>query len=98
MRERIIERYLVKRVKEIGGVCKKNPPTYESGWPDRVVYIGGFTFFVELKRPGETPSKLQAIVLQDLRRLGFDARHIDSKEGIDAFIEYVKKIISINSI
>lgn len=44
------------------------------GWPDRIVIMpGAFICFVELKRPGKTPSHIQSRRLRKLRQLGFHA-------------------------
>ena len=44
------------------------------GFPDRVLLRpGGSAAFVEFKRPGERPTKIQAYWLARLRRMGFEA-------------------------
>ncbi len=46
--------------------------TGRKGWPDRMILVdGGFTIFVEFKRPGEEPRKLQHHVHARLRKMGF---------------------------
>jgi len=42
------------------------------GWPDRLVLWGGPNLvFIEFKRPGEEPRKLQVYIHNLLRRMGF---------------------------
>lgn len=44
------------------------------GFPDRILLRpGGTAAFVEFKRPGEQPTKIQAYWLKRLRLLGFPA-------------------------
>lgn len=61
------------------------------GFPDRMVLGHQKTvFFVELKRPGEKPRKLQTYMANRLRNLGFDVWTIDSKEKITEFFSEEK--------
>lgn len=54
MRERDIERYLVKRVKELGGEVRKVKWGGRRGAPDRVVMLPDRgCYWVELKAPGK---------------------------------------------
>lgn len=90
--EKLIEKKLVKKVKALGGMCIKGPANYMQGFPDREVLMpGGKVYFVELKTTGEKPRVIQEVVMGKLRRLGFEVRVIDSSDGINEFIEYVKR-------
>ena len=87
MLEKDIERYLVQRVKKLGGVCFKWVSPGHAGVPDRIVLLPeGRIVFLELKRPGCKPSKLQLHVLTQLERMGCQAGWADSQEAIDAFL------------
>lgn len=86
MRESAIERYLVKRMNEIGAICLKMVPTYHAGLPDRLVLYEGTTTFVELKAPGKKPTKLQLTFTDELKAAGHVAVVIDSKEAVDEFV------------
>jgi hypothetical protein len=87
MLEKDVERYLVKSVKDLGGACFKWVSPGHAGVPDRVVIRpGGRVAFVEVKRPGQKPTKLQLHVLEQLRQLGCQAVWVDSKEAVDAFL------------
>jgi len=82
--EKTIEGYLVKRVKEAGGVAPKWVSPGMSGVPDRIVFLPqGRIIFVELKRPGERPTPLQDRIIGMLRGLGADVRVVDSMEKVD---------------
>lgn len=42
-----------------------------TGVPDRMVLVDGKVIFIEFKRPGEVPTKLQAYMHEQLREMGF---------------------------
>ncbi len=86
MKESTLEKYLTKKVKDIGGKAVKMVPTFENGIPDRQVLYQGRTIFVELKKGGEKPAKLQVAFMQELNKHGFETRVIDSKELVDQLI------------
>lgn len=87
MRERVIEQYLYKRVKELGGMCVKQEARYNAGIPDRLVLLDGCAYFVEVKAPGKTPTPKQLIYHSRLENIGFEVTVIDSKQGVDEFID-----------
>ena len=85
-KEDIVENLLVRRIDELGGVALKLQPP-PAGIPDRLVLLpGGRMYFIELKRPGEGPRKLQVYWLEKLLRMGFEARVLDSKEAVREFV------------
>ena len=92
MRERDIERYLVQRVKEAGGLCRKVRWIGVNGAPDRVVILPApmkwkfdnfDTIWVELKAPGKKPEPHQLAQHELLRRYGQNVVVIDSIAGAD---------------
>ncbi len=89
MRESTIEAYLRDRVKELGGKAYKFVSPGNDGVPDRLVCLpGGRAFFVETKRPGEKPTKLQRNRHRELRKMGFVVfGKVDSKQGADRVIQ-----------
>jgi hypothetical protein len=92
MRESTIEKHLVKSIKAIGGGCYKWSGPGDRGKPDRLILMpDGLTVFVELKAPGKRPSKLQRYWLEKLSALGFDARVIDTLEGVDELVQELEK-------
>lgn len=86
MRERDIERYLCKCVKELDGLCWKFTSPSMTGVPDRVVVLNGEVWFVELKAPGKKPTALQERRMAQLREAGANVTWIDSKAEVDFFL------------
>ncbi len=81
VREKEIERVLINAVRKAGGLCLKFVSPGWSGAPDRLcLWPGGRLVFVEVKRPGERLRPLQERRAEQLRRMGFDVRVVDSKE------------------
>lgn len=91
MREKEVEKKLVKAVKPEGGVCWKFTSPETAGVPDRIVLMPeGRIAFVEVKAPGEKPRKLQLSRHRLLRRLGFKVYVLDALEDIEKIISEVK--------
>lgn len=89
MRESEIEKYLVRRVRENGGLAPKWV-SGERGVPDRIIILPrGRVMYAEIKAPGKKPSPLQVKWADTLRALGHKCYLIDSKAGVDAFIREV---------
>ena len=88
MLERVVENYLVKRVAENGGEAVKFEARPSD--PDRLL-LGrdGRVAFVEVKRPGGKPRPGQVRRLAALRARGYLVRVIDSKDAVDALVEYL---------
>ena len=83
IREREIEVFLRQKIKSAGGLCLKFVSPGWAGAPDRLCLLpGGKIFFVELKRPGERPRKIQLKRHEELRKLGFSVYVIDGKEYV----------------
>lgn len=90
MREKTIESHLRKEIKKLGGKAFKFVSPGTTGVPDRIVLLPtGRIYFVELKAEGKKSTPLQDNRQKEIRLLGFDVRVIDSKEGVNAFIEEV---------
>lgn len=101
VRESVIEAYLVKRVKSLGSsypyyrvtVKKIGGPGWR-GWPDRVVlYEGGFTHWLEVKRPkGGRFEPLQLRRHETLRRMGYVVRVVNTRTLVDEYIAEVVRV------
>jgi len=90
MRERQIERKLVKAVKAAGGIAPKLTCPGFDGMPDRMVLMpGGRIGFVEVKAPGEKPRPLQLSRHRLLRRLGFKVYVLDGAEQIEMILREI---------
>lgn len=88
--EKAIEAYLVRRVKELGGVCLKYSNPGQVGYPDRVaLFPGGRTAWIELKSWGKHPTRLQQIRIDQLASLGHRVFVADSKERVNEIVEGV---------
>lgn len=89
MKERAIERYLVQRVRRLGGECLKFTSPGRIGVPDRIVMLpGGELTFVETKRPeGGVLSEPQKRCHARLRELMQEVRVLSTKEGIDDYLK-----------
>lgn len=91
MEENRIEKYLKKRVSQIGGKAFKFVSPGVSGVPDRIVLLpGARSVFVELKAPGEKPRPIQLHRIKQIRALGFRVEILDSKDAVDKFIRSVE--------
>lgn len=90
MREKDIEVYLREKVKKAGGKAYKFESPGNDGVPDRLVlFPGNRIYFVELKAPGKKPRPLQLKQMRAISGYGCNVRVIDSKAGVDAFVEEV---------
>lgn len=86
--EKVIEAYLSRRVKELGGLCVKMTAYVDAGYPDRLVLLpGGVAIWVEVKSKGEKPRLLQRVRMKRLLKLGFAVHVVDSRETVDAILE-----------
>ena len=84
LRERDIERALVKAVKAAGGEIRKVMWIGRRGAPDRLVLLEGRgPLFVELKAPGGRVSRLQDLEHRRLRVGGCRVMVIWKPEQID---------------
>lgn len=99
MRERDIEAYLVKRVKELGGEVRKVQWIGRRGAPDRLVMLpllvlsghweshhNGKTVWVELKAPGKKPTVVQQREHERMRHMGQRVEVVDSIEGVERIL------------
>lgn len=90
MREKDIERKLVRAVRSAGGLCPKFVSPGLDGVPDRIVLMpGGRLAFAELKAPGKKPRPLQERRAAQLRRLGFRVYVIDREEQIGGVLDEI---------
>jgi len=89
VRESEIERYLVERVKSLGGEVRKVKWIGRNGAPDRLVMLpwsvrrrdGGI--WVELKAPGEKCRPHQLREHERMRRMRQRVEVVDSFERVD---------------
>lgn len=92
MRETLVETYLVRRVRELGGDTYKFTSPGRRHVADRLVIgtAGGRLVFVECKRPGEKPRAGQLREHDRLRARGFVVRVVADKNEVDLLIGMLK--------
>lgn len=89
--EKLLEKTLRERIKDLGGIALKFHCLSFTGFPDRVVLMPfGRIYFVELKSEGKKPSPIQRSVHIKLTELGFSVSVIDTKERVNEFYWAVK--------
>lgn len=92
MSERQIERALVKQVTKCGGLCPKWMSPGWDGVPDRMcLFDDGKIGFVEVKRKGAKPRRLQTVRHKKLKILGFKVFILDDAADIPGIIEEIKE-------
>lgn len=85
--EKDIERYLCQLCKLNSGLCIKLLTYQFIGLPDRMcLFPHARIAFVELKTTGLKPRASQVHVHKMLRALGFRVEVIDTKKGVEDFI------------
>ena len=90
MREKDLERRMVRTVKNMGGLAPKFVSPGLAGVPDRLVLLPeGKIAFVEMKAPGKKPTSLQRLRHRQLRDLGFRVAVIDSEEKIGGMLNEI---------
>lgn len=87
MRERDVERHLVKRVKEMGGEVRKVKWLGRVGAPDRCVMLPGRLIWVELKAPGKKARMNQVLEHERMRAVGQRVLVIDNIEAIEELLK-----------
>ena len=86
MLEKTIEAALVRRVKELGGLCEKFVSPGRRSVPDRLVTLpGGRIVFIEVKAPGKGPTELQERDHWRRRKLGCEVLVINNIEDVEKF-------------
>ena len=92
LREREIEKKLVKAVKAEGGMCPKLVSPGTDGMPDRLVMLPKARIgFVEVKASGKRPRPLQAKRHKELRDLGFHVFVLDDPKQIPDLLQEVRE-------
>jgi hypothetical protein len=85
MLEKQVEKYLNKRVKELGGLSYKWISSV-TGVPDRIVFLNEKAFLVELKTNTGVLSPRQINVFDELGEAGFPVYVLRNYDDIEEFI------------
>lgn len=92
MLEKDIEKFLVKEVKKLGGLCYKWVSPGNAGVPDRIVLLPHRpVMFVELKTDRGKLSRLQEIQIKKLKAITEHVYVLRGLEEVRDFIESCKK-------
>lgn len=90
MKESQIESYLVRKVKEHGGLCFKFTSPGNPGVPDRIVITpAGSTIYVELKTDIGRLAKIQKWQRSEMEKRGADVRVLYGLDAVKTFLEEV---------
>lgn len=90
MQEANVEKYLIRYVKDKGGLCLKFISASMRGLPDRIVILPqGKIFFVELKAKGKKPRPEQTRVHKLFSSLGVKVYTADSKGKVRSVVDEV---------
>jgi hypothetical protein len=86
MRESKLERKSAAWAQSQGWLTMKY--TGERGYPDRIFIKEGVTVWIELKREGEEPTRVQYYQMKRLKDRGAYAYWTDSLEGLQTILEH----------
>ena len=87
MKESEIEKRLVRKVRECGGLCYKFISPANPGVPDRIVVTpDGRTIYIELKTEIGRLANIQRWQIKQLRERGADVRVLKGLPEVEAFI------------
>lgn len=90
MKENQIESYMVRKVKEHGGLCFKFVSPGNLGVPDRIVITpDGRTIYVELKTNTGRLAKAQKWQRSEMEKRGVDVRVLF---GLDAVKDFLREV------
>jgi len=86
--EKKLEKYLAEQIRKAGGWSLKLLSVHVTGLPDRLcLFPGGKMFFAEMKTTGKKPTKMQTLVHNRLRAMGFKVVVLDNINDINQIIE-----------
>lgn len=89
-RERDIEKWLRQKIRQMGGEAMKFTSPGNDGVPDRIAILpGGRVWFIELKKDGEVPIKIQEWQIERLRKLGCNVAVIAGMAEARSWIQEV---------
>lgn len=91
MRESDIEAYLGRRVQALGGRSFKWTSPANRGVPDRIVFVNGQIWFIELKTPTGRLTELQKYIGKFIQEYTDNYIVINSKEAVDEWVTHLSK-------
>ena len=94
MNEKMIEARLRDGVKALGGVAYKWVSPGNAGVPDRMAVLpGGIVHFIELKRKGGKPTRMQKAQIARLRALGADCAVVYGLAGVESYLKIAREVV-----
>lgn len=98
MLEKEIEKFLVKEIKKLGGLCYKWVSPGNAGVPDRIVLLPNRpAMFVELKTDSGKLSRLQEVQIKKLRNINDQVYILHGLDEVKEFIKWNSNHIDTNS-
>ena len=92
MRERDIEKRLVREIRKMGGEAYKWTSPGNDGVPDRIVMLpGGRLIFVELKADRGQLSPIQKVQIRRIQKLEQEVRVVRGMDGLEEFIDAIQR-------
>jgi hypothetical protein len=92
MNEKLIEKKVTKRVRELKGLAVKLFSPWFTGLPDRLILLPGARIrFAEFKTTGKGLSPRQKIVIPILISLGFQVDVVDDEETLNNFLKTLEQ-------
>ena len=93
--EKVIEEYLRKEVAKIGGKAYKFKSEQNNSVHDRMCVLPeGVVYFVEVKRPGKAPTKLQTKTIKEFRDKGHYSTWVSTKVEVNWLVQRMKVTIN----
>lgn len=90
LKESTIEAKLVRKVRELGGLCYKFVSPGNPGVPDRLIILPeGRVVFAELKTEIGRLANIQKWQLEELRKRGADVRVL---KGLDQVMDFLQEV------
>ena len=90
--EAVVEKHLVEKVSNLGGIVWKFTSPGTAGVPDRIIVMNGLICFAELKRPkGGRVSDMQKWRIKQLAGQGAKAYVIKTCEEADTLVCHLMK-------
>lgn len=88
MKETVVERRLIKRVRDAGGKCMKFMPVVR-GYPDRLVMFppDGRLYLVETKAPNGKLRPAQVAFIQQAKAIGHEVAVLYTTQQVDAWVD-----------
>ena len=82
--EKDVEAKVVQLAESLGYITFKVSPFSQRGWPDRVfIHRFGSHIYIELKRGGKKPRKLQRYRIQQLEERGVEVHWTDQYHVVE---------------